>query len=199
MFSLREHLTNVVGKRPAAALLAEYDDISSIERAPVSVLSKVEGIGPGKAKLLKAAMALGRKAVTEERRHKGKVNGSDDIYAVLEPRMRHLEQEMFVAVLLDGRHNVRKVVEIARGGLTACAIHPREVFMTAVREGAAAIVVAHNHPSGDPAPSAEDIALTRRLVLAGETLGIPVIDHLVLGDGEYSSLSARGLMLGSGS
>ena len=118
--------------------------------------------------------------------------GPQAVDALLRPLLEGEAVEVFVALLLDARHRVRFYVEVSRGTLTSSLVHPREVFGPALREGAAALVVAHNHPSGDCEPSSEDLELTRRLIRAGELLGVPLLDHLVLGDeGRYVSLRER--------
>jgi DNA repair protein RadC len=115
-------------------------------------------------------------------------------HAILAPIIEREAQEVFCALLFDGKQRVTAYAEITRGTLTASLVHPREVFGAAVRMGAASVIVAHNHPSGDPEPSAEDLAVTERLRQAGEILGIPLLDHLVIGRDSFVSLRARGVM-----
>lgn len=121
------------------------------------------------------------------------VTGPAVLATAARPYFERLEIEEFHVVLLDVRSRVKAAEMVARGSLGEVAVHPREVFVLAVRERAAAVIALHNHPSGDPEPSAEDLQLTRRLLLAGEVLGIPVLDHLILGEaGRYVALSERG-------
>jgi DNA repair protein RadC len=108
------------------------------------------------------------------------------------PRLRDLPQEEFHALLLNTRHRIVREVAVTRGILDASLIHPREVFRPAVVESAAGVILVHNHPSGDPTPSAEDRAVTRQLAEAGRSLGIPVLDHVIVGDGGYTSLAQEG-------
>ena len=118
----------------------------------------------------------------------------DSARAVFErfaPRLCRLERERFLALLLDGRHRLQRVVEVSEGTLTSSLVHPREVFSAAVREAAAALIVVHNHPSGDPEPSAEDLDVTRRLHAAGALLGIPLLDHIVIAEEGFVSLRER--------
>lgn len=115
----------------------------------------------------------------------------DAAFSVLEPLLSDRPTEEFWCLLLDGRHRAIGVAQATVGTLTASLVHPREVFGPAVRMGAAAVVVAHNHPSGDPEPSSEDITVTRRLLEVGDLLGIPLLDHLVIGDGTFVSLRRR--------
>lgn len=116
----------------------------------------------------------------------------DAVYELLRPDLAGLEQEAFVAVLLDSKHRPVKRVLVALGSLASVDVHPREVFREAIRAGAANVIVAHNHPSGDPEPSGEDLALTRRLRDAGDLLGIKVLDHIIIGKDRYVSLAGRG-------
>jgi DNA repair protein RadC len=113
------------------------------------------------------------------------------VFEEVAPRLRGIERETFLALLLDGKHRLRRVVRISEGTLTTSLVHPREVFRAAVREAAAALVVAHNHPSGDPEPSREDVEVTHRLRDAGTLLGIPLLDHVIAGAGSYVSLRER--------
>ncbi len=182
------------GAELACALLERFRDLHGIERASASDLTLVGGIGPGRAAALQAAIALGRRAACRERSRGDRIRSSSDAHRRLSPALRHLEREVFMVLLLDNRHRVLREVRVAEGGLTACAVQPRDVLQPAVREGAAAVIFVHNHPSGDPTPSNEDPALTRRLCVASEALGIRALDHLIVGDGRYVSLSDRGLM-----
>jgi len=109
-------------------------------------------------------------------------------------RLRDHKREMFLVVLLDARHRVLREEAVSEGSLTSSIVHPREVFRAAVRESAGAVVLVHNHPSGDPAPSEEDVAVTRRLVQASELIGIRILDHVIVGDGSYTSLKEAGLL-----
>jgi len=121
-----------------------------------------------------------------------KANTPSEVARVLRPLLENEPAEVFVALLLNGKNAIQGVAEISRGTLTWAVVHPREVFGPAIREGAGAVIVAHNHPSGDPIPSAQDIELTKRLQAAGEILGIPLLDHLVIGQGgKFTSLRER--------
>ena len=113
---------------------------------------------------------------------------ADDIFRICEPRVAGLAQEVFIVVGMDIRNGLLDVVEVARGSVHGVEVHPREVFRPLIRMAAAAAVVVHNHPSGDPTPSLQDVELTRRLIAVGELLGIPVIDHVVIGDRAYRSV-----------
>ncbi len=120
------------------------------------------------------------------------MRGARDVFDRMEPRLRDLPQEEFHALLLSTRHRVIREVFISRGILDASLIHPREVFRPAIAQNAAAIILVHNHPSGDPTPSAEDRAVTKQLTAVGRTVGISVVDHVVIGDGRFVSLADEG-------
>ena len=136
-----------------------------------------------------AALELGRRAAAEDGAAGGHVRGPADVFARMGPRLRDAGQEEFHALLLNSRHRVLREVLVTRGILDSALIHPREVFRPAVGEGAAGVILVHNHPSGDPTPSAEDRAVTRQLAEAGRAVGIPVLDHVVVGRGAYTSLA----------
>jgi len=148
---------------------------------------RIRGLGPARAAVLLAAVELGRR-VAEVQVDLPAIHGPADVARLLMPRTRGLDREQFFSVLLNTRHQVLGIELVAVGSLNAALVHPREIFKTAIRRSAHAIIVAHNHPSGDPTPSAEDRNLTRRLVQAGRLLGIAVLDHVILGDHRHISL-----------
>lgn len=157
----------------------------------VAVLEGLWGVGTATACRIVAASELGRRAACEGPEPGAPVRGPDDVFRRMGPRLRDLPQEEFHALLLNTRHRVVREVLVTRGILDASLIHPREVFRPAVSEGAAGVILVHNHPSGDPTPSQEDRAVTRQLGAAGRALGIPVLDHVVIGWGRYVSLSTE--------
>ena len=176
-------------------LLERFGSLAGIEQAGIKEICAVPGIGPAKAAELKAAIELGR------RYQKPSLAGasfcsSGDIAAYYRPRMKDLKKEMFRCALLDTKNKLIREEVISVGSLSASIVHPRDAFKPAVRESAAAVIFIHNHPSGDIKPSQEDILLTRRLVQAGEVLGIQVLDHIIIGDGEHFSFRDNG-MIGS--
>ena len=180
-------------------LLARFGNLSTLASLSVSELCAVPGVGPAKAAQLLAALEAGRRASGKSLKKGFKVRQSADVFNHYHPILRHLKREVFRALLLDTRHRVIKDLTISTGSINLNVVHPREVFNAAVRESAAALIVVHNHPSGDPTPSPEDRDLTARLVNAGEIMGIAVLDHLVIGDGRYVSFSEEGLMRPPGS
>lgn len=174
-------------------LLERFGSLAGIEQAGIKEICAVPGIGPAKAAELKAAIELGR------RYQKPSLAGasfcsSGDIAAYYRPRMKDLKKEMFRCALLDTKNKLIREEVISVGSLSASIVHPRDAFKPAVRESAAAVIFIHNHPSGDIKPSQEDILLTRRLVQAGEVLGIQVLDHIIIGDGEHFSFRDNGMI-----
>jgi DNA repair protein RadC len=157
-----------------------------------SAIAAIPGVGMATGARITAALELGRRASAEVRHPGELVRGPRDVFDRMEPRLRDLPQEEFHALLLSARHSVIREVLITRGILDASLIHPREVFRPAITESAAAIILVHNHPSGDPTPSVEDRAVTKQLSAAGRTVGIHVVDHVVIGDGHFASLADDG-------
>ena len=194
----RELLALVLGSGSRAGNVFEVADrllgfsegsLRRLGSADPRSLESVPGVGPGTAARVLAALELGRRAASESALPGDPIRGPEDVFRRMGPRLRHLLQEEFHVLLLNTRHRVVREVSITRGILDASLIHPREVFRTVVVEGAAGIILVHNHPSGDPAPSPEDRAITRQLSEAGRALGIPVLDHVVIGDGRFHSLA----------
>ena len=155
-------------------------------------LQSVSGIGQAKACQIVAALELGRRIATAPREKRPRIQSSDEAASLVMEDMRYLPQETFRALLLNVRGQVISQSQISVGTLNMSMANPREVFRDAVRKNAAAVIVVHNHPSGDPAPSREDIQTTRRLAETGEILGIPLWDHVIIGDGIYVSLREEG-------
>jgi DNA repair protein RadC len=180
--------------RLAERLLSEFGGLAGIARARIPQLSALPGVGLAKAAQVKAAFELGKRLATSVEGPKAMVRGAADAAALVMEDLRYREQECFAAIFLDTRNQVLRVRILTMGTLTGSPAHPREVFKEALAQGAASLVVCHNHPSGDPTPSADDITLTARLVKAGEVMGLPVVDHIVIGAGRYVSLKEAGKM-----
>jgi DNA repair protein RadC len=176
----------------AEHLLARFDNIRGVAGATIEEMSQVHGIGPAKAAQIKAAIEFGRRLIAASPEERPKIRSPRDVYNLLGPNMRDEKREHFQALLLDTKNGVMRTKTVSVGDLSSSIVHPREVFVEAIRHGAASLIVAHNHPSGDPAPSPEDIAVTRRLAEAGELLGIELLDHIILGDDRWSSLKEKG-------
>jgi DNA repair protein RadC len=158
-------------------------------------LAAVQGIGPAVAARISSALELGRRLAREGPLERMRIRGPRDVYDLCAPAMRDLTQEEFRVLLLNTQHAVVREIVVTRGTLDASIVHPREVFRAAITESAAAMILAHNHPSGDPTPSPEDREVTRQLAEAGRLVGIPVLDHVVVGDGRYVSFVEAGLGL----
>ena len=172
----------------ASQLLAVHGGLSALARAAGRDLASTAGIGPAKSATLRASLELGRRLAARRLEAGRPIRGPADVFRHFHPHLRHAAQERFLVVLLDGRHRVLRQELVSQGTLTASLVHPREVFRPALRESAAALVLVHNHPSGDPTPSREDREITERLMRAGEILGIPVLDHVVVAERGYCSL-----------
>ena len=188
------------GNRDGSALalghgvLENFVTLRELARAEPAELRRQPGIGEARAVALAAAFELGRRGRSEGKLSLQTVDGPEDAAAIFTALLDGLKQEAVAVLHLGGRHQVLRAATVALGSLNAASVHPREVFRGAVSAGAAAIVLAHNHPSGDPEPSEDDIRLTERLRRCGETLGIEVLDHLVLGQGCWVSLRERRIL-----
>ncbi len=178
-----------VGQR----LLKHFGGITGIHRATFAEVKAQKGIGTAKAAQIKAAVELGRRLTLESPEERPSIHSPADAAALVQYEMSALEQEHLWVLLLDIRNRVLATIRLYKGALSSSQIRVGEVFRDAVRQNAAGIVVVHNHPSGDPSPSPDDVAVTRALVSAGKLLDIDVVDHLVIGQGSYISMKQRGL------
>ena len=160
----------------------------------IADIKQVDGVGPAVAARVLAALELGRRMARESAAERPRIQGPCDVYDLCAPALRDLQQEEFRILLLNTQHAVVRELVVTRGTLDASIVHPREVFRSAISESAAAVILVHNHPSGDPAPSREDREVTDQLVAAGRLIGIPIIDHVVVGDGRYVSFVEMGLL-----
>jgi DNA repair protein RadC len=191
-----------VGRRDFSAvevardLLQSLGGLQGLANRGRDELCRVSGIGPAKAAQVKAGIELGKRVLATPLTTGTRIASSQDIFNHYYPLLRDLRHEVFKIVLLDAKHTIIRDATVSEGSLTLSIVHPREVFNLAVRESAAAVIFLHNHPSGDPQPSAEDRELTTRLVAAGNLLGIRVLDHLVVGDCAYTSFADRGWLTG---
>jgi DNA repair protein RadC len=166
----------------AERLIHDHRSLTGLAQAPFEALAQAPGMGRVKAQVLKAALELGRRLTEESLPTRPSVRSPAQVASVLREEARGLERECFWVLLLDTKNRMVKApVEVSLGLLDTCPAHPREVFREAILAACANVILAHNHPSGDPAPSAEDIRLTKQLVGAGRMVGIPVLDHVILG------------------
>jgi DNA repair protein RadC len=161
---------------------------------PVAELTGHSGVGRARAAVIHAALELGRRMAAESREEATPIRSPRDVVAVFAPRLEDLPVEEFHVAVLDAQHRLERDVTVTRGILNSSLVHPREVFREAIAERAAAIILVHNHPSGDPAPSADDRNVTDQLVAAGRLLDIPVHDHVIIGRGRYTSFAEAGLL-----
>jgi DNA repair protein RadC len=175
-------------------LLSEFEGLAGIARARIPQLSALPGMGLAKAAQVKAAFELGKRLATSVDEARAVVRGAADVVALVREELRLREQECLAAVFLDARNQVLRMRILTVGTLTGSPAHPREVFKEALAQGCASVILCHNHPSGDPTPSRDDVALTARMVKAGEVMGIPVLDHIIIGGGRYVSLKEAGQM-----
>lgn len=186
---LRTGVRGESAEQMAWRLLRHFGGLPMLAAAQVREVARLPGVGPVRAAALGAAFGLARR-LTEHRHRPGvAVTSGGDVARVVREAVRGSGRESFFALLLDNRHRILGLRTISTGSLESTPVHPREVFSPAIREGAAAIVVAHNHPSGEPSPSADDRLVTERLRAAGELVGIEVLDHVVVGDDRYYSFA----------
>ncbi len=177
----------------AAELLAQCEDgLIDLGAMGFDELTVIRGIGQSKAGTLLAAVELGKRIASSRQPERTAVTSSDDVAGMFMERLRYEKREHFLTVLLNTRGEVIASDDVSIGELSSTVVHPREVFVRAVRKSAAAVIFVHNHPSGDPEPSREDLETTDRLVGAGKLLGIRVLDHIILGDGTFRSLRSLG-------
>lgn len=179
--------------RMAERLLIEFDHLPGLARATITELTAAKGVGEAKAAEIKAALEIGRRLVASAPEERPKVSSPDDAFHLLKSEMMFLDQEHLRLILLDTRNRVIRTPTIYVGSLNTSVIRVGELFRAAIRENAAAFIVAHNHPSGDPSPSPEDINVTRQIVQAGKLLDIDVLDHIIIGRNRFISLKQRGL------
>lgn len=180
----------------AGDLLRQADgSLRRLAGRPVTELRQVRGVGAAVAARVSAALELGRRLAREGPLELGRIRTPADVFERCAPGMRDLLHEEFRILLVNTQHAVTRELAITRGTLDASVVHAREVFRPAISENAAALILVHNHPSGDPAPSPEDREVTRQLADAGRILGIPILDHVVIGDASYVSFVEAGYLV----
>ena len=168
------------------------NSLAALAKLSVHEIMKVKGIGHTKAVTIAAALELGRRRVTENAMQKSQITTSNDAYELLCPRMRDLTQEAFWIILLDRRSKVISLEEIHVGGMAAMVVDAKIIFQRALERKACSVILSHNHPSGSPSPSMEDIRLTEKIKAAGNYLDIKVLDHIIIGEGAYYSFADEG-------
>jgi DNA repair protein RadC len=176
----------------AMEILGTFGDLMKIETASLREFTNIKGMGKAKVAQLKAAFELGRRLMEEPFMRGPAFSSGHEVYSYYHSRFKNLKKEVFCCMLLDAKNRILKDCKVSEGTLTNSLIHPREAFKDAIKESAASVIFVHNHPSGDPSPSREDIQVTERLVNAGEVIGINVLDHIIMGDGKYTSMKEKG-------
>jgi DNA repair protein RadC len=177
------------------AVLASCEgSLRRLSSQPVASLTALPGVGTARAVAIHAALELGRRMAAEAREEGAPVRSPRDVFDLFAARLEDLPVEEFHVAVLDSQHRLERDVTVTRGILNSSLVHPREVFREAIAERAAAIILVHNHPSGDPTPSADDRLVTEQLVAAGKLLDIPVHDHVIVGRGRYTSFAEAGLL-----
>lgn len=176
----------------ARRVLGEIGGLAAAATEEVASLQGLVGLGPAGSASLVAAFEIGRRLATRRLEPGTRIQGPADVHRHFFERLRDCPHEQFLALLVDGRHRVMSEVLVSQGTLTASLVHPREVFRAAIRRSAAALVLVHNHPSGDPAPSGEDRQVTERLHEAGEVIGIRVLDHVIVAEHGFHSFREGG-------
>ena len=200
--SLTELLAIIIGKGTpgepvsvlSSRLLSRFGDLNRLEEATIIELTKIKGIGEAKATQIKAALELGRRLFSQEEIKGKTIQTAEDVYKIMRAEFKNKKKEHFKLVLLNTRNQLIRKVSVSKGTLNASLIHPREVFRSALSHSAASVILIHNHPSGDPKPSDDDIKITKRLIEAGKIMGIEVHDHVILAGDRYTSLKAQKLI-----
>ncbi len=179
----------------AQKLLSTFGNLKNIAAASMEELTKIKGIGPAKAAQIKAAFELSKRLEdSSDKDQKTTVKSPEDAIKSVKNQLKGKKKEHFLVLSLDTRNHLINTQTISIGSLDSSIVHPREVFKEAISSTAASVIFAHNHPSGDPTPSEDDIKLTKRLVEAGEILGIEVLDHIIICDKDYISMKSRNLL-----
>ncbi|GAB5046862.1 RadC family protein [Thermodesulfovibrio sp. TK110] len=171
----------------AIELLNKFGGLKGIEEASINALQSIAGVGIAKIAQIKASFELGRRLLSQPAQEKI-FNSANLVYNYLYPKLNGLKKEVFITLLLDTKLKLIKEIKVSEGILTQTLIHPREIFKEAVKESAYAVIVVHNHPSGDPAPSEQDVEITKKLKKASEILEISLLDHVIIGNGRYFSM-----------
>ncbi|GIP45503.1 UPF0758 protein [Paenibacillus sp. J45TS6] len=178
----------------AQRILSEAGSLRSLVDFSIEELVQIKGVGPAKAVQLKAGIELGQRLSQSKLPSSPTIRSPRDAADLLMEQLRYLQKEHFVCLFLNTKNHVIAQETLSMGSLNAAIVHPREVFRAAIKCSSASLICAHNHPSGDPTPSPEDIKLTKRLLEAGDIVGIEVLDHVVIGDGKFVSLKEQGFI-----
>jgi DNA repair protein RadC len=175
-------------------LLKTFGSLTHLDQASVTELCQVKGIGAAKAAQIKAALEVGKRLTSQGSGPREKLQASRDFVEYFSPFLKNLKKEVVKVALMNPKLQIIKELTVSEGSLNASIVHPREVMIPAIKESAASIVLIHNHPSGDPTPSQQDIEITHRISKTGQIIGIKLLDHIIIGDNRYYSFSDEGLL-----
>ncbi|GBE27651.1 MAG TPA: JAB domain-containing protein [Bacteroidetes bacterium] len=189
---LRVGVTGMSAVDLARFILKETGGLRALENWDPEELYKIHGLSVAKVSQLKAAIALGQRILSEKKRELGSVYSPQEVFEFIHPQLRDLKREVFKAIFLNAKNQILEIHTMSRGTLTASLVPFRDIFSLANRHASTNVVCVHNHPSGSPEPSREDVRTTRALVIAGEALQIPLLDHLIVGENTYYSFSESG-------
>jgi DNA repair protein RadC len=187
----QELLSTLFGEKIAEILLTHFPDFQALAQAGIAELKEIAGVGEKKAAQVKAIVEFSRRIYQKPMERGSKFTSSRDVFNAYGSLLKGRLQESFWVLLLDSRNRVIKHVQVSEGMMGSCPVDPKDVFRTAIKEGAISLILLHNHPSGDPEPSQEDKALTEKLKEIGNLFGIRVLDHLVVADNDYVSFADR--------
>jgi DNA repair protein RadC len=178
----------------ARLLLNQFGGLKGIDEAAIAELCSIKGIGPAKVAQIKACLEIGKRIGSQKWETGQPLHSAEDVFHHFRETLGREKREFFYVVLLNNKNRKMREVKVSEGSLTASLVHPREVFHPVIRESAAGVIFVHNHPSGDPAPSREDIDITKRLKDVGDVMGVRVLDHVVIGHDRYFSFSDKGML-----
>lgn len=192
---IRDGTSNYSAVDLAQKLLSEYGDFRRLSLISIGELCEMKGIGPARAAQIKASLAIAKRFSTISIKPSQQFKCSKDIFGHFHEQLRGRKQEIFLVILLDNKNRIIKELTISSGSLTSSIVHPREVFNPAIKESAVSVIFVHNHPSGDPEPSKEDIQTTHRLLEVGNIIGIKVLDHVIIGNECFVSFKDKGIIV----
>lgn len=188
---LRVGMQGVSAVQMGDRLLRHFDGLIGLQRATFTELCQIDGVGPAKAAQIKAAIELGARISKKQPEDRALITCPQDVADQVQYEMASLEQEELWLLLLDSRNHHMRTEKVYRGSLNASPVRPAEIFKAGIRHNAASLIIVHNHPSGDPAPSPEDVKLTRMLIEMGKTLEMPILDHIIIGAKGFASIKSQ--------
>jgi DNA repair protein RadC len=191
---IRTGAGNITAVDLAKTLLKEYKSLETLASRTLQELKQFKGLGEAKSISLIAAFEIGRRTASHQRTEKLQIRSPEDVVKRYQPLLRDLQQEIFKVLLLDSANHILRDVTVSEGILNSSLVHPREVFRPAIMEPASSIILLHNHPSGNPEPSTDDIQITRQIVEASKVIGIPVHVHIILTANSFTSFAERGFL-----